>query len=77
MGNWLQNDPTGELYLPEVQGNKKLREEEEFTYNDCRRMDTEERDNIHLQPVLNCRSHHSSTHQPTYWYDGGLPCKNY
>lgn len=63
--------------LPKVKGNEELREEDEFTYNSRRRMYPEERDDVHLQPVLNRRSHHSSSHQPTYCYDGSLPCKNY
>lgn len=52
--------------LSQVQGNQKLGEEYKFTDYHSRGVYAEERDNVHLQPVLNSWSHHSTGYKAPY-----------
>lgn len=63
------------LNLPQVEGDQELREKYQFAYYSCRGVYAQKWDNVYLQPVLNCRSHHSASHKASKCNYSSLPCK--
>lgn len=63
------------LNLPEVKGDQELSKEYEFANYSSRVVYAKKWDNVNLQPILNCWSHHRTSHKAPYSYYSGLPCK--